>query len=52
MCIEQQIDELRAEFTACIDRQEISQIAAELHAALAEHARIEAEIAAMFAASD
>ncbi len=52
MCIEQRIEELRAELAACTDRQEISQISAELQAALAERARIEARIATMFGLPD
>lgn len=34
--LEQQIDELRAEFQACVDPEERRQIAAELEAARAE----------------
>jgi hypothetical protein len=42
MTIEQQIEELRAELSAAMDRTEIAQIEADLQAALAELARLEA----------
>lgn len=42
MTIEQQIEELRSELSAAMDRTEITQIEAELQAALAELARLEA----------
>jgi uncharacterized protein YdeI (YjbR/CyaY-like superfamily) len=41
MSIEQHIEELRAELSACIDDAERAQIEAELQAALAEMAAIE-----------
>ena len=39
MSIEQQIEELRAELSACFDRREARQIAAELQAAIGERER-------------
>ncbi|WP_167706618.1 hypothetical protein [Sphingobium fuliginis] len=44
MAIEQQIEELRAELSACIEADERAQIEAELAAALREKAAAEAAI--------
>ena len=42
MTIEQQIEELRAELSACIDAAETAQIEAELVTAMTEKARLDA----------
>jgi len=52
MQIEAHIEQLRAELTWCDDPAEVAMITRELHAALAEKARLISKLEAAFCASE